>query len=116
MRLNIEYKLHCWWTCCVLCFPDIDECSQSESVCTKEDQECANTNGSYVCICSSGFEEQDGECVQTPQPGEVSYSLCPTHSECILRFSAEGGGALCFYLVDYTRLLQSFDTKAYEYN
>lgn len=51
-------------------FPDMDECSQPEPVCTEEHQECINTKGSYVCICSSGYEEQDGKCVQTVQPGE----------------------------------------------
>uniref|UniRef100_A0A3Q0RR00 Cysteine-rich with EGF-like domains 2 n=1 Tax=Amphilophus citrinellus TaxID=61819 RepID=A0A3Q0RR00_AMPCI len=49
---------------------DIDECSQSEPVCTEEHQECVNNQGSYTCICSEGYEEQDGECVQTQQPGE----------------------------------------------
>lgn len=49
---------------------DVDECSQLESVCTKEHQECVNNEGSYVCVCSSGYEEQDDECVQTPQPVE----------------------------------------------
>uniref|UniRef100_A0A8D3BL32 Cysteine-rich with EGF-like domains 2 n=1 Tax=Scophthalmus maximus TaxID=52904 RepID=A0A8D3BL32_SCOMX len=49
----------------------VDECSQSESVCTKEHQKCVNTKGSYACICSVGYEEEDGECVQSPPPEEV---------------------------------------------
>lgn len=52
---------------------DIDECSQSESVCTKEHQECVNTKGSYVCICLPGYEEKDDECVQISEPGELVY-------------------------------------------
>uniref|UniRef100_A0A3P8W072 Cysteine-rich with EGF-like domains 2 n=1 Tax=Cynoglossus semilaevis TaxID=244447 RepID=A0A3P8W072_CYNSE len=58
---------------------DIDECSQSESVCTKEHQECVNTKGSYVCICLPGYEEKDDECVQIPQPGELidrKFKVC----------------------------------------
>uniref|UniRef100_A0A8C2XSZ2 Cysteine-rich with EGF-like domains 2 n=1 Tax=Cyclopterus lumpus TaxID=8103 RepID=A0A8C2XSZ2_CYCLU len=54
--------------CCV--FPDIDECSQPEPVCTKEHEQCVNTKGSHVCACSSGYEEQEGECVPTLHPGE----------------------------------------------
>lgn len=50
--------------------PDVDECSLSEPVCTKEHQECVNNQGSYTCICFEGYEERDGECVQTQQPGE----------------------------------------------
>lgn len=57
----------------MLCFvfqTDVDECSESEPVCTKEHQECVNTKGSYMCFCASGYEEQDDECVEMPKPGE----------------------------------------------
>ncbi|XP_034019397.1 cysteine-rich with EGF-like domain protein 2 isoform X2 [Thalassophryne amazonica] len=45
---------------------DVDECSQQESPCPKDHQECINTQSSYVCICASGFKEEDGECIPTP--------------------------------------------------
>lgn len=48
---------------------DVDECSQSDPVCTEENQKCINTHGSYMCICSGGYEEKDGKCVHTVQPG-----------------------------------------------
>uniref|UniRef100_A0A8C5HZU2 EGF-like domain-containing protein n=1 Tax=Gouania willdenowi TaxID=441366 RepID=A0A8C5HZU2_GOUWI len=51
---------------------DVDECSQSEVVCTKEHQECVNTKGSYTCVCSSGYEKREDECVQTPTQGKKS--------------------------------------------
>ncbi|XP_069013033.1 cysteine-rich with EGF-like domain protein 2 isoform X1 [Embiotoca jacksoni] len=53
---------------------DVDECSQAESVCTKERQECVNMPGSYVCTCPGGYEERDGECAQTPQQDEEEES------------------------------------------
>nr|XP_061814931.1 cysteine-rich with EGF-like domain protein 2 [Nerophis lumbriciformis] len=43
---------------------DIDECTQSESPCKKEQQLCVNNEGSYECVCIPGYEDQDGECVQ----------------------------------------------------
>ncbi|KAM4615065.1 cysteine-rich with EGF-like domain protein 2 [Polymixia lowei] len=49
---------------------DIDECSQPEPVCTRDNEKCVNVKGSHLCICASGYEEQDGQCVQTPQPAE----------------------------------------------
>ncbi|KAF3859519.1 hypothetical protein F7725_021918 [Dissostichus mawsoni] len=51
------------------CQAYIDECSQPEPVCTRENEECVNNKGSYVCICSEGYEERDDECVQKIEPG-----------------------------------------------
>lgn len=43
----------------------MNECNLAESVCVRENEDCVNTSGSYKCICSEGFEEKDGTCVQT---------------------------------------------------
>ncbi|KAK1790532.1 hypothetical protein P4O66_014419 [Electrophorus voltai] len=45
----------------------VNECEQTEAVCTQEHQECVNTRGSYKCQCASGFGEQEGLCVQQPE-------------------------------------------------
>ncbi|NXS16108.1 CRE2B protein, partial [Mystacornis crossleyi] len=64
----------CQWTLSFPLFPllslDIDECNLPEKVCTKENQDCVNTSGSYKCVCSEGFEDKDGTCVQTVKPGK----------------------------------------------
>ncbi|XP_059703266.1 protein disulfide isomerase CRELD2 [Haemorhous mexicanus] len=62
---------------------DIDECNLPEKVCTKENQDCVNTSGSYKCACSEGFEDKDGTCVQTVKPGEEveSETTEPSHAE-----------------------------------
>uniref|UniRef100_A0A8C4KJS4 Cysteine rich with EGF like domains 2 n=1 Tax=Dromaius novaehollandiae TaxID=8790 RepID=A0A8C4KJS4_DRONO len=49
---------------------DIDECNLPEKVCIRENEDCVNTRGSYKCVCSEGFEEKDGTCVQTVKTGE----------------------------------------------
>ncbi|XP_009461222.1 PREDICTED: cysteine-rich with EGF-like domain protein 2 [Nipponia nippon] len=49
---------------------DIDECNLPEKVCVKENQDCVNTSGSYKCVCSEGFEDKDGTCVQNVKTGE----------------------------------------------
>lgn len=44
---------------------DINECEDSEKVCSRENEVCINTLGSYKCACSEGFEDHDGSCVET---------------------------------------------------
>ncbi|XP_052316022.1 cysteine-rich with EGF-like domain protein 2 isoform X5 [Oncorhynchus keta] len=49
---------------------DVNECEQTDAVCTAENQECFNNKGSYICICASRYEEQEGVCVKIPEPEE----------------------------------------------
>ncbi|XP_071242644.1 cysteine-rich with EGF-like domain protein 2 isoform X2 [Salvelinus alpinus] len=49
---------------------DVNECEQPDAVCTAENQECVNNKGSYICICASRYEEQEGVCVKIPEPEE----------------------------------------------
>lgn len=53
-------------------FVDVDECSQTEGVCTRENTDCVNTPGGYKCICSEGFEDKDDICVPSIKAGEWS--------------------------------------------
>jgi len=53
---------------------DIDECNLSEKVCTKENEDCVNTSGSYKCVCSEGFEDKGGTCVQTVKTGKWLFN------------------------------------------
>ncbi|KFV16437.1 Cysteine-rich with EGF-like domain protein 2-A, partial [Pterocles gutturalis] len=53
---------------------DIDECNLPEKVCVKENQDCVNTSGSYKCVCSEGFEDKNGTCIQTVKTGKWLFS------------------------------------------
>ncbi|XP_075064984.1 protein disulfide isomerase CRELD2 [Mixophyes fleayi] len=49
---------------------DINECDNSETVCTSDNEDCLNIPGSYKCICTEGFEEEDGKCVEILKPDD----------------------------------------------
>lgn len=51
-------------------FLDIDECSLEEKPCLRQNENCYNTPGSYVCVCPEGFEETEDACVQTRPAGD----------------------------------------------
>ncbi|KAM4882046.1 protein disulfide isomerase CRELD2 isoform 2-T2 [Thomomys bottae] len=46
---------------------DIDECSLAEKACRRENENCYNTPGSFVCVCPEGFEETKDACVRTAE-------------------------------------------------
>lgn len=43
------------------CTEDIDECKNT-SICP-ENSVCQNTNGSFSCVCDSGYSQAAGKCV-----------------------------------------------------
>ncbi|XP_070704600.1 protein disulfide isomerase CRELD1 isoform X2 [Pempheris klunzingeri] len=46
---------------------DIDECSVRVLACHGLDEICANTEGSFRCVCAEGFIRKDGACVKKQQ-------------------------------------------------
>lgn len=57
---------------------DIDECSLEEKPCSRQNENCYNTPGSYVCVCPEGFEETEDACVQTRPAGDEAAEENPT--------------------------------------
>ncbi|KAM6215926.1 protein disulfide isomerase CRELD2 [Rhynchocyon petersi] len=61
---------------------DVDECSQTERPCAREEENCYNTPGSFVCVCPEGYEETDTACV--PMAGretEETTTQAPPHED-----------------------------------
>ncbi|XP_067861016.1 cysteine-rich with EGF-like domain protein 2 isoform X1 [Heptranchias perlo] len=52
---------------------DINECNLSE-VCSRENEDCVNTEGSFKCVCAEGHEDRDGACVEVKVPVEMEDS------------------------------------------
>ncbi|KAM5287867.1 protein disulfide isomerase CRELD2 [Ctenodactylus gundi] len=48
---------------------DVDECSLEEKACTRENENCYNTPGSFVCVCPDGFGETEDACVPPAESG-----------------------------------------------
>lgn len=57
---------------------DIDECSLAEKPCPRDNENCYNTPGSFVCVCPDGFEEAEGTCVQSRPAGAEATEASPT--------------------------------------
>ena len=45
--------------CVMVSFTDVDECSEGIARCP---QECINTEGSYTCNCSAGYQASNYSC------------------------------------------------------
>ncbi|KAJ1062043.1 hypothetical protein K5549_008385 [Capra hircus] len=59
---------------------DIDECSLAEKPCLRDNENCYNTPGSFVCVCPDGFKEAEGTCVQTRPAGAEATEASPTQT------------------------------------
>lgn len=55
---------------------DVDECSLAEKVCTRTNENCYNTPGSYVCVCPEGFEDTASACVRKQPAGAGAGECC----------------------------------------
>ncbi|XP_067915253.1 cysteine-rich with EGF-like domain protein 2 isoform X1 [Heterodontus francisci] len=53
---------------------DINECNLSDTVCTRENEDCVNTEGSFQCVCAEGYEDRDGTCLEIKVPVEMEDS------------------------------------------
>ena len=58
-----------------LLFTDINECDSKIPVCD-DHKDCINTNGSYECRCSDGFEADDHDNCIGIRPPFIMVAMC----------------------------------------
>ena len=64
---------------CIL-FLDIDECARGISGCAHQ---CNNTEGSFTCICNTGYRLSNGsQCVDIDECAESNNSVCDVNANC----------------------------------
>lgn len=56
---------------------DFDECSADSSPCDKN-ADCANTDGSHICVCKEGFSGDGSTCIGKTIGGD-DHNLFPQH-------------------------------------
>lgn len=71
------YYMGLTWTVCMIAvtfFTDINECLEGEFCFTRG--ECVNTEGSYMCVCSQGYQTSaNGTLCQGTCPGTCRYRI-----------------------------------------
>jgi len=67
-----------WWWWCRRCV-DIDECSFDLGGCDKH-ASCNNTDGSYSCVCQSGYQGNGIQCTGSPYFSHPACCLVPRGS------------------------------------
>lgn len=65
---------------CVCVFPDVDECADEAELCSPNG-DCLNTQGSYLCVCDSGFTAN----IDTPScDGRMQHAHTHMHMHWVL--------------------------------
>ena len=55
---------------------DINECEEDKTLCTGERQHCENNDGSYECICETGYVlDVENNCIPKPKGKVFEYFL-----------------------------------------
>ncbi|CAH1801127.1 unnamed protein product [Owenia fusiformis] len=85
------------------CEEDIDECAANSTICG-DNAQCVNNNGSYACLCNTGFQ-QDGDIVRcldinecaTLQPCDPNADCTNTQGsfDCTCKSGYDGNGTEC---------------------
>ncbi|PVD35911.1 hypothetical protein C0Q70_02880 [Pomacea canaliculata] len=81
-----------------ICEQDIDECTQSPPPSCVANSTCSNTNGSYLCVCDTGYQTlTDGNCTEcsTGTYGGNCSSLCTCITNNTVNCSKVDGACTC---------------------
>lgn len=71
LSINLQLRVQCF----VMLISDVDECLHDETLCNKVNEKCLNQQGSFFCVCRSGYRRVNKLCVKKGERSKLIITI-----------------------------------------